>query len=169
MKYNLIEFTTDIINRFWNKVIIQYDENGNVLFNECMIWNAGQFSDGYGAFSIKRKTYRSHRLIYVWYYGHIIDTDLVVCHTCDTPLCVNPLHLFLGTCLINSTDSVNKGRTLKGSKNPYSILNESQVIQIKLYLKSNQYRQIDIAKKFNVSRPTITDINVGNTWSHITV
>lgn len=164
-KYSQIQFTDEILERFWDKVYIPKDENGNVKFDECMIYTAGQFYDGYGAFSIKRKVYRAHRMIYFWYYGRISD-KLVIRHKCDIPLCVNPLHLISGTIQDNHDDCKSRNRTMLGSLNPFSVLTESDVCLIKEYRKQG-YTQLELAERFNVARVTISDIDRGKTWKHI--
>lgn len=50
-----------------------------------------------------------HRLAYECAFG-AFDPSLKVCHTCDTPRCVNPDHLFLGTQGDNLRDMFTKGR-----------------------------------------------------------
>lgn len=50
---------------------------------------------------------------YLAYRGPIPD-GYFVCHKCDTPACVNPDHLFVGTNADNVADRDKKGRVAKG-------------------------------------------------------
>ena len=86
----------------------------------CIIWQ-GSTSAGYGAVRVNGKTRKTHRLSYEEYVG-AIPAGMCVCHKCDTPLCINPDHLFIGTHDDNMKDMVAKGRSskLSGSKHPLS-------------------------------------------------
>jgi hypothetical protein len=53
--------------------------------------------------------WRAPRLAWTLLRGEI-PVGLSVCHRCDTPLCVNPDHLFLGTQRDNMYDAIAKGR-----------------------------------------------------------
>lgn len=87
--------------QFWEKV----DRTSG-----CWLWAAGKNNQGYGVcFLDGRRTY-VHRLSWELHRGPI-PSGLYVCHTCDTPLCLNPDHLFLGTQRDNMADASAKGRT----------------------------------------------------------
>lgn len=80
----------------------------------CWLWSASLYKDGYGQIVDKesrRSPKRAHRVSYELYNGPISD-DVLVLHRCDTPACVNPDHLFLGTHNDNMKDKVKKGRNV---------------------------------------------------------
>jgi len=62
---------------------------------------------GYGQISWNGRPAKSHRISYSLAYGEP-PNGLAVCHSCDTPRCVNPKHLWLGTHLDNVADRVQK-------------------------------------------------------------
>ena len=108
--------------RFWKKV----NKDGPIKshcqhLGPCWILMASKRNKGYGAFCYIRDGVivhgRSHRYIWEMSYGPI-PVGLCVLHACDTPACVNPLHLWLGTKADNNADMIRKGRNVKG--NTYS-------------------------------------------------
>jgi hypothetical protein len=75
----------------------------------CWTWVGYLWSTGYGAIRVNGKKTLVHRLMYSLFWGKIPD-GFLVCHVCDNPLCVNPLHLFVGTNNDNVKDCLQKGR-----------------------------------------------------------
>lgn len=93
--------------RFWEKV----QRNG---VDDCWPWLGGCISGGHGRFAVTstRSDVRlvlPHRYSWELAFGPIPD-GLKVLHACDTPLCVNPGHLMLGTQQANVVDMYRKGR-----------------------------------------------------------
>lgn len=125
----------------------------------CWLWTSGWDRDSYGIMS---GNVRANRASYEMHIGPI-PYGMHVCHKCDTPPCVNPSHLFLGTNEDNTKDRHAKGRTAKGSRNGYAILSESQVIEI----LSLDGPCKDVAELFNVSISTISHIRTGRSWKHV--
>lgn len=79
----------------------------------CWIWQRCVNNKGYGRVALAGTDMFAHRASYECFVGSIAS-GLEVCHRCDTPPCINPDHLFLGTHAENMRDSSNKGRTWKG-------------------------------------------------------
>lgn len=84
----------------------------------CWLWAGAQSSDGYGYLYPpgqdrgERRAIRAHRWS-VLTSGRALPDDAVVLHRCDTPLCVNPDHLTVGTHADNVADMIAKGRRRK--------------------------------------------------------
>ncbi len=104
--------------RFWQKVNKEGPvPDGHQELGRCWVWIGSKRSKGYGAFVYARDGEvvqgRAHRYSYELHRG-AIPSGVFVLHKCDTPACVNPDHLFLGSNADNVTDMMAKGRHVKG-------------------------------------------------------
>jgi hypothetical protein len=101
-----------------------------------------------------------------WFLGHRVSHELFigkipegkwVCHKCDTPKCINPEHLFLGTALENAQDCTRKRRRVVGEKNHLSCLTNIQVEEMRL-LKAEGFTYTRLIRIFNCSMSTVYSI-----------
>jgi HNH endonuclease len=132
----------------------------------CIHWIGARHKRGYGNINIgNRVTKLSHRVIYEMLVGPI-PKGLLVCHHCDTPSCVNPNHLFIGTQVDNMADMDAKGRriVLRGERNRAK-LKEQDIRDIRALAHSMP--QIAIADRYGVSQTHISRIVRGISWDHV--
>lgn len=95
--------------RFWARVSVG---------NGCWLWDANVTKKGYPNLWLEgRQHVYAHRFSYALHVGPIPD-GMSVLHKCDTPSCVNPAHLFLGTQLENVRDCRDKGRLYRQTHRP---------------------------------------------------
>lgn len=139
--------------RFWSNV----DKS-----KDCWTWKGCKSRFGYGEFYANKKTYRAHRLAYELSHGDIPD-GLFVLHRCDNPTCVNPDHLFVGTHSDNMKDAANKGR-ICGEMNSFSKLTWNEVNEIRRLYSLRVYSMGSIARKFGVSKASISNIVKNKLW-----
>jgi hypothetical protein len=62
---------------------------------DCRLW-MGAYSGSYGITCVSGGKMGAHRAAWIAKHGPI-PPRLLVCHRCETPACINPNHLFLGT------------------------------------------------------------------------
>ena len=75
----------------------------------CWGWKGSIIRNNYGTVKYENKNLFSHRVSWIIYKGEI-PKGMLVCHSCDNPICTNPEHLFLGTYKDNMQDMIKKGR-----------------------------------------------------------
>jgi len=134
--------------------------------DDCWFWHG---KNKYGNVRLYGRQLKAHRLVLSVVLGFDIPPHLEVCHSCDSPGCCNPGHLFLGTHADNMHDRDRKGRgrSPPGEGNGISKLTSQSVMDI-VTLRSSRMSMRRIAKMFNVSAGCIGDIFRGKTWSHVT-
>ncbi|KGQ19903.1 Phage protein [Lysobacter dokdonensis DS-58] len=132
----------------------------------CWLWT-GCTSGGYGLTSHRNKSVGAHRVSWMVHRGPIPD-GAVVCHKCDTPGCINPDHLFLGSHRENMLDKIRKGRqpSNAGERHGMSKLSDADVREIRRRVWAGE-RQRDVAAAFGVTRGHISYITTSRGWRDV--
>src|SRR5215469_2647990 len=148
-----------------------YSELGSFcpkLGSHCLEWKAARNLRGYGVINDGTRSQLAHRMAWVLEHGSVPEY-LGVLHKCDNPACVRPDHLFIGTRADNNADMMEKGRSRSGTNPPRGAstwcakLTEDDVRTI----RGSTERGVDLARKYGVTRVTITDIRKRRSWAHV--
>lgn len=140
----------------------------------CWEWT-GTTRDGYGRMTVgsrtdgTRRSVSAHRVAYELKNGEI-PAGMEVCHKCDNPACINPEHLFAGTKRDNAADRDAKGRhfALNGEEHPASKLTKRIVRDARWERAYRGTSFQELARKYGVSKTTIRNAVIGETWQHVT-
>ena len=135
----------------------------------CWLWLGAIDSCGYGRLTVDGRLDGAHRAAYRMWVGPI-PVGMCVCHTCDTPRCINPEHLWLGTRKDNLHDSSIKGRkarfAARGERQGCAKLTDANVIAIREATARGE-TSVTLAHTYGVSNVDISRIVRGLNWTHV--
>lgn len=157
------------IARFWAKV--RRCEHNTTCDQCCWPWLGTSSAQGYGRSRYVLydthgrfiETY-AHRIAWALFYGTRLGA-YEGCHTCDTPTCCNPHHIWNGTHAQNHQDSTIKGRRHRGERaSQPQKLTKHRVLQIWHAWYSGS-TQREIAQQFRISQPLVSQILTRKVWT----
>ncbi len=133
----------------------------------CWLWTAPVDQHGYGKFWLNNKSKRAHRVSWELYRGTIPSGagyhGTCVLHKCDTPPCVNPDHLFLGTAADNAADMAAKLRGVRGINHPDSKLTPEVVAS----LRADKRCISAAARSVGISVQAARSVQTGESWREV--
>lgn len=134
----------------------------------CWLWVGAIGAHCYGHIKSAGKAERAHRVSWELHNGPIPKSDghnvICVLHKCDTPTCVNPGHLFLGTQADNMADRDAKGRQAKGEGAGTARLTMREVVEIRRKYANGTVTQKYLADEFSISQTTVSEIVTCKTY-----
>src|SRR3990170_5650036 len=108
--------TRTLEERFWQKV---------TKSDGCWLWAGSRHRQGYGQFAVERtKIVVAHRVAWTLVHGPI-PAGKQILHSCDTPACVRPDHLHLGSQRDNMREMVLRERS--GQRRGYRKLSTTDI------------------------------------------
>ena len=165
----------------------------------CWLWTGSKTrkdDKGYGRIQVNGKRQLAHRVSWELHNPtQPIPEGMCVLHECDTPPCVNPAHLKIGTQKDNMQDMVKRRRSAKGDRHGFHTHPERVPRGDKHYLRQHpelsprgekngcckltedNVRAIfhtkgthkQIAEEYGVHNSQVSRIRNGKRWRHLTM
>lgn len=127
--------------------------------------NPSRFVKNYGVLVLDGVHEYAHRLMYRLTKGPI-PAGFEVLHTCDTPPCIEPAHLIVGTHGDNMKDMRAKGRWRHGAKPRGTAVHTSKLTEDEvLAIRADPRGPIVVAREYGISKSTVKDIRSRKIWS----
>ena len=133
---------------------------------QCWPWLGTRNKRGYGELQRNKQRLLAHRVAYAATNGPI-PVGLVVRHTCDTPCCVNPSHLEIGSQADNMRDMHARGRHLSGERHPLAKLTTKIVWAIRSAYASGGVSMSKLARQYGVGIRTIHAVIHNQRWKEV--
>jgi hypothetical protein len=107
-------------------------------FGRCLLWNGAGDANGRAQMMIKGNSKRASHVAWFLYHGRWPEGGRWLCHACDNPECVNPLHLFEGDAGANGHDRAakNHGGILQACSPPDPLCDEKNEAELNRFLQS---------------------------------
>jgi hypothetical protein len=135
---------------------------------DCWLWKGAKRWDGYGRYNLPGRQMTAHRRSWEIANGRELPEGMHVLHMCDTPACVNPAHLRIGSHKENMEDSKRKKRHTYGERSNTAKLTEKMVLELRAEgLRGKAIEQR--AKELGIGHSTLQAIIYGRTWKHLLV
>jgi hypothetical protein len=145
----------------------------------CLLWLGSVDRKGYGQLRFGGSLQPAHRLSLSVALGRPLPRGQLACHTCDVRSCINPDHLFLGTCKDNTADMMRKGRhdlgglalgwgrvwpnRVRGERVHSAKLTEADVRAIRAAVGTHR----NVASDFGISVGCAKAIRHRRAWKHV--
>jgi hypothetical protein len=136
--------------------------------DECWPWTGSVMKEGWhGQWrTASGEIEPTHRAAWRLMKGEIPE-GLCVLHKCDNPICLNPLHLFLGTQSDNALDMWEKRRARPGVSKGEQHGCAKITVDIVREIRESKESGVALAARFGLATTTICDVRKRRTWKHI--